>query len=240
VTRFVIVAAPRTGSNLLCTLLNSHPDVLCHHEVFNPGGIYYALDFRGGRLDLGSPAARDRDPLAFLDRLYWADLGHRCVGFKWTRGQEPSVLTRVAGDPRVRTILLRRRNRLKVYASEQVALRTGQWEVYRREDLGRERPMVRVGLAELLGFVEAYEAFYASLRRTAGPLLEVDFEDLFDVGVQGRMLRFLGVDPVPLPLRAASVKQNPTDLRLMIENFDDLAASLARSGLAAELHDRGC
>ena len=37
-TRFVILAAPRSGSNLLCTLLNSHPEILCHHEVFNPVG----------------------------------------------------------------------------------------------------------------------------------------------------------------------------------------------------------
>ena len=37
-TRFVILAAPRSGSNLLCTLLDSHPEILCHHEVFNPVG----------------------------------------------------------------------------------------------------------------------------------------------------------------------------------------------------------
>ena len=45
-TRFVILAVPRTGSNLLCTLLNSHPEILCHHEVFNPQGIFTALTHR--------------------------------------------------------------------------------------------------------------------------------------------------------------------------------------------------
>ena len=28
---------------MLCTLLGSHRDVLCHHELFNPDGAYYAL-----------------------------------------------------------------------------------------------------------------------------------------------------------------------------------------------------
>jgi LPS sulfotransferase NodH len=65
--RFVILAAPRTGSNWLCSLLNSHPDVLCHHELFNPSGVFYALGHRDGALDLGTPEERDRRPLAFLE-----------------------------------------------------------------------------------------------------------------------------------------------------------------------------
>ena len=68
-TRFVILAAPRTGSNLLCTLLNSHPQVLCHHEVFNPGGVFTALDYHGDGLHVDALAQRDADPLAFLDRV---------------------------------------------------------------------------------------------------------------------------------------------------------------------------
>ena len=38
--RFVILAARRSGSNLLCSLLGSHPHVRCHHELFNPNGIF--------------------------------------------------------------------------------------------------------------------------------------------------------------------------------------------------------
>ena len=37
---------------MLCTLLGSHPEILCHHEVFNPSGIFYALYYRDGRIDL--------------------------------------------------------------------------------------------------------------------------------------------------------------------------------------------
>ena len=41
---------------MLCTLLGSHEDVLCHHELFNPRGVFYALELRDGSFDLG----RDR------------------------------------------------------------------------------------------------------------------------------------------------------------------------------------
>src|SRR4051794_40219654 len=61
-TRFVILAAPRTGSNMLVTLLGSHPDVLCHHELFNDTGIYYAVPLRGGGFDLGTMEDRLHDP----------------------------------------------------------------------------------------------------------------------------------------------------------------------------------
>ena len=51
---------------MLCTLLGSHRDVLCHHELFNPDGAFYALELRDGSFDLGGIGERDRDPLAFL------------------------------------------------------------------------------------------------------------------------------------------------------------------------------
>ena len=97
-TRFVILAVPRTGSNLLCTLLNSHPQVLCHHEVFNPQGVFTALDYRGQGLNVESLQQRDDDPRGFLDRVWQTGTADTCVGFKWTRGQNETVLKSVLGD----------------------------------------------------------------------------------------------------------------------------------------------
>ena len=76
--RFAIVAAPRTGSNMLCTMLNAHPEILCHHEIFNPAGIHYALDHRDGQFELGSMAERDRYPTAFLPQGLRASLRTQC------------------------------------------------------------------------------------------------------------------------------------------------------------------
>ena len=35
ITRFLVVCGPRTGSNMLCSALNSHPRIVCFREVFN-------------------------------------------------------------------------------------------------------------------------------------------------------------------------------------------------------------
>ena len=80
--RFVVLAVPRTGSNLLCTLLNSHPEILCHHEVFNPQGIFLALSHRDQVQQFGDMTDRDQEPLAFLESVWDSGANHRCVGFK--------------------------------------------------------------------------------------------------------------------------------------------------------------
>src|SRR5207249_4299870 len=105
-SRFVILAAPRTGSNMLCTILDSHPAILCHHEIFNPDGIFYALRLRDGSFSLGSMEDRRRAPLDFLARVWEADLGHAYIGFKMTHRQNPVVFDAVVNDPGVKKIVL--------------------------------------------------------------------------------------------------------------------------------------
>jgi LPS sulfotransferase NodH len=241
-TRFVILAVPRTGSNLLCTLLNSHPQILCHHEVFNPQGVFTALDYRGRGLAVESLRQRDNDPLGFLDHVWQTGTANTCVGFKWTRGQTVDVLKSVVGDSRVKKIVLRRRNRIKTFVSDKIAQQTLQWEVYSQDELIMPRPRIHVDAAELLQHIASNQLFYADLSadlaRQGQPLLEVDYETLLDRSGPARMLEFLDVSP-DLPLTATSVKQNSTDLRDTIANFAELAASLPDDGLITELHDCG-
>lgn len=239
VTRFVILAVPRSGSNMLCTLLHSHPAVLCHHEVFNPGGIFYAVPLRG-TLDLGTRDERDRNPLGFLRRIWQTPLGRAAVGFKMTHRQNEAVYRHVLADAGVRKIVLRRRNRLRTYVSRLLAERTGVWEAYRPEDLPRARQRVRVdpdALCEHLAFNEAYYTEVEQALRAAGQQsLGVHFEELNRPGMRAQLLRFLGVGPASL--RVQSVRQNSPDLRDLVVNYDEIEAALRGTELAADLHAR--
>ncbi len=241
--RFVIVAARRTGSNLLCTLLDSHPAILCHHEIFNPRGIFYALSLRRGGFELGTMEERDRDPVAFVARIWGRPEGHRCVGFKLTCGQAEPVLAHALADRSVRKIVLRRRNRLKAYVSERIAERLDQWEVYDERELLPVRPRVEVDAGRLKCHVAEVERFYRSLadrlEDTRQGCLRVDYEDLGDPGERARLLRFLDLEPEGALLEARSVKQNPRDLRELVANFDALAEALEGDPLRDELFDLG-
>jgi hypothetical protein len=239
-TKFVIIAAPRTGSNFLCTLLGSHPQILCHHEIFNPRGIQYALEFRDGRFAPGGLLERDADPIGFLARLWKIPTQCTCVGFKMTRGQAESVLDHVLHDPSIKKIVLRRRNRVKTLVSELIAQATDQWELYDAETK-IEPPRIVVTAAQVHAHAAENDSFYDAIVRllisTNQRFIELEYETLDRPAEHMRMLRFLGVSSLESPLASVSIKQTPQNLRLVIENFEELDLSLAGTEYQRELRD---
>lgn len=240
-TRFAILAAPRTGSNYLCTLLNSHPEILCHHELFNPRGIFYAVDHRDGSIDLGSVADRDRRPLEFLQDVWLAGAGATCTGFKMTRDQDDVVIRHLLDDSAVLKIVLRRGNRLKTFVSQLIAEQTDRWEAYDTTEFPRGVGKVRVDVASLEAHVARNERFYDSvlrpLRARRQRFIEVMYEELHSRSEHRRLLTFLGVNAIHEPLSSSSVKQNPRNLRAVIANFAEVESALRGSAYADELHD---
>lgn len=232
--RFVILSARRSGSNLLCTLIDSHPDALCHHELFNPRGIFTALDLRNTATPLHDIAARERDSLAYLAQVWRYARGHACVGFKMTPDQHPEILQAVLDDAGVAKIVLRRNNPLRALVSERIADITGRWEAYAGEAEPAPHPRIHVERDELDRHVRQVEAFYDALtnvmQRSGQRWLELRYESLFDPGEQRRLCDFLGLSP--RTLQARSIRQNPEPLEYLLDNADALRRSLASTPLA--------
>lgn len=236
--RFVIFAAPRTGSNWVCSTLNSHPEILCHHEIFNPEGMHYALDHRGGDLDLGTLAEREREPRVVIERLWREGFGKRAIGFKLNRGQSPAAFDAVLADAGVRKIILTRRNKVKTYVSELVAQRTGRWESYGQPAQRAPAVRVEVDAGSLLAHIALNESYYARLRgsleASGQRYLSCAYEDLRSEAEWARIIEFIGVEP-RTGLRAGTSKQNPCDLRDLVSNFAELEAALRGTGLEPSL-----
>ena len=237
--RFVVLAAPRAGGDRLCALLDSHPRVLCHDELFHPQGIHVARR-AGERLDLGSVEARDRDPLGLLDRAWRAHLGHQCVGFALGLGQEPRALDHVLSDPAIRKIVLRHRNRVRTFVAEALAARGAA----REGDAGSPPPAeprpLTVPAATLRAHAERNAAFYAAVQRrlvAAGrPWIEATPERLAEPAERERILAFLGVARAPL-VETTRGAQPP--LRDLVANFEELREALRGSELEEELCAEG-
>jgi hypothetical protein len=239
VTRFVILAAPRTGSNWLCTLLDSHPRVLCHREIFNPGGIHTALSLPPGALDLGPLDERDRDPEALLRRVWAADCGHAAVGFKLNRESTPGAFAPVLDDRGVRKIALRRDNRLRTCVSELLAIQTGAWESLPGSPPGAPRQRLRLTASQVRAHAARNARYYAGLtshlRRSGQAWLETRYEDLGERDEHARLLGFLDLERAPEGLRGASARRNPEPLRTLVANFDELREELRGSPFEEEL-----
>lgn len=237
--RFVIFAAPRTGSNLLCSLLNSHPDILCHHGLFNPAGIHYALDHRSGDLNLGTTAERDRDPKGFLERVWQNHRGSCAIGFKFNLGENETAAQTVLRDPAVKKVLLNRRNRIKTYVSERIAIETELWESY--EESAAPGWKVRVERDALMAHITRNRQYYAEIERALADseqtFFKIEYERLApDSGGLCELLSYLGCTPGVLTPGCS--KRNPDDLREAISNFDELARHLQGTNLESELYQQ--
>jgi LPS sulfotransferase NodH len=242
--RFVILNAPRTGSNFLCTVLNSHPAILCHHEIFNPHVIGVARHLQNGDFCLGTMEERERDPIEFLERVWRASLGRRAVGFKLCLWQHEAAYRSVLSDPVVRKIVLKRRSRVRTFVSLLLARQTGEWVVYDDRGAPAPRPKVHVDREALLDNDTLHRRYYdeteRALRDSGQDYALLWYEDLFSTREIERALDFLGVEGPPALPHGQTRKLAPLSLKDVISNFDSLSEALRGSELEPELHDLGC
>ncbi|HTL70968.1 MAG TPA: sulfotransferase [Candidatus Eisenbacteria bacterium] len=150
---FFVLAARRTGSNLLLSYLNSVPGVSFAPEILHPG-MWYGV--------------RDRfiSKRAVLRHVAFSihDCPHEVCGAKFVEtqlaahGLKPSDLRRIF--PEAGFLVLYRRSVLDQLLSLRIAELTGDW-LWRREF--RVPEAVSIEPAELAAFHAATSAFYRSL-----------------------------------------------------------------------------
>jgi len=228
VVRFVILAAPRTGSNMLSSQLNSHQDILCHHELYNPNGVFYALNLRETDFSIGGMnlSERDKNPLAFLDQIWENTQGYSHVGFKMTHYQNREVFDAVLADVSILKIVLSRRNIVKTYVSKLIAEQREVWEYYGDEPIKTLKKKVYVDPLGLQADVKYNESFYLDinhrLKETNQNAFLINYEALKNSNFLP-LLSFLGC--ANQLLEAKSQKQNPEDLIELVENYQELRQS---------------
>jgi hypothetical protein len=221
-------------------MLDSHPDILCHHEVFNPTGIHRSLAYKNSPLSFGTVEERDRDPWTFMRRVYGFTDGASAVGFKLGPGglyNWPLLSLFLAH--RVRKIVLERRGWLHAYTSTLIARQTQVWSRPVSSSAGPTGQMaVRVEPEAFRRFVRKRQFFYLAaktlLRSTAQPWMSLAYEDIAKPEAIERILRFLGAR-TDVQLTTKTEKQNSADLRDRISNLTELRAALAGTSFAAGL-----
>ena len=243
VARFVILNAPRTGSNYLCTVLNSHPDILCHHEIFNPHVVGVARHLQQSGFVLGTIEERERDPHEFLERVWRTPMGRKCVGFKLCWRQHPIALSSVLADAGVRKIVLKRRNPVKSFVSLLLARQTGEWVIYDDVPRPAPRPRIEVDVASMRETIAFNEAYYREIETTLAASgqshLELFYEQLFSRDSREAILEFFGLPAgTEASMAGQSWKLAPASLSEVIANFDEVGAALRGTELEAHLYSQ--
>mmetsp|Transcript_21409 Transcript_21409/g.52801 ORF Transcript_21409/g.52801 Transcript_21409/m.52801 type:complete len:359 (-) Transcript_21409:93-1169(-) len=231
---FVILSHQRCGSNLLCGLLNSHPEVAMHNELFHDQRVF---SYRWSVPPEWSAAERDKRPLDFLVEALTGSgalrsgspNGPKASGFKlfpehWRRSEEcHAAFDQLLGDKRVKKVILVRENRLHTCVSMMRAGATGHYNVGNLDDVP-----VTITPPEYQRFVDAYDSTFDFYRAhlSGQSVCTITYEAL--IGERGdeqvqRLLRFIGVqEDVKLLVNLSTVKQTLRPVKEGITNYEEV------------------
>jgi LPS sulfotransferase NodH len=250
---FVVFGNQRTGSTLVTTRLNSHPQVICYEEVFLPWldsepSLRDWLDASGRPQWLRAvPGIR----ASFLEELFnrnrLPDRDVAAIGFKimynqmalWPRFsylapragrlfQDRALLSWLHRNQAIIVHTLRR-NHLKILVSHQLAAQSGR---YHSRDSATGSHRVVVPLRGLKARLRRIEVAEKVARRTilGLPTIEIRYEEY--TGERGpeldaRLCEALGLAVPASGLSTELTKVSSDDLRDTVVNYDQVAACLS-------------
>lgn len=222
---FVILTEGRTGSQLLVTLLDSHPSIHCAGEILGSEPV--------------APGEPERALEMTFDRVRAARRGggEPRFGFKLPWGCLLTDRRLLVGllECGTRCIVQYRRNKLEMYVSMRLAQING--------DFSSSRPYAAQSLEidpeHLLETIAAFERHEREMLETTGrwPRTLVSYEAMVADPDVPWVQDFLGV---PLrPLRAATTRARLRPLRSTIRNYEQIASLLRDGPYAAFLEEAG-
>ena len=230
---YVVLGHARTGTNLLCSLLNSHPNVTCAYEVLHPEDAGLRQKFHQDMVEntehwLKPGVGREqKDAIEYIESrlLPRAGAGHP-FGPKILYWQVQKLgLFNYLARHNFRFLHMTR-NPVEVHVSQLQAQQSGQWFLG-RDEAQQAAPPMEVDLSELTAFCRLYRKQLSKYDRIGPERFSVDYKDLCKdpQSVMDRVFRFLGVQPVAVD--SYSRKQQSWNIRDRIMNFDDLLENAA-------------
>lgn len=230
VTKFVIMSDSRSGTSLLSETLYSHPEILCHGEVFHPNPVHH---LRGTLKPLSVEEIkrrREEDPARFIDEVF-DQPNYGAVGFKMWRAQNPEYCDRLLADPSVLKIIYERENVLARYSSSRLVKATG---VYNMTPSGKRsqalEKLVSFDAGSFRSYLERHRELFEHYRAKArGRVLDLTYSDLVRNGFS-EVLTFLGVEDIPLSPQKARLHSSDILSRFEPDAQDTIFRTLNEIG----------
>jgi LPS sulfotransferase NodH len=226
---FVVLGHARTGTNLLCSLLNSHPTVSCAYEVLHPDDPQLRQKFHREMVEPTehwlelSPGREKKNTITYIEsRLVpKASVSHPFG---------PKILYWQVQKLKLFTYLARHnfnflhiaRNPVEVYISHEQAQQTGQWFLGMGDTRHQAAPPLDVDPLKLTTFCRSYLDQVRRYNRIGHRLYAVDYADLCGnpQQVMDQVFEFLGVPSVAVD--SYSRKQQSWKIMDRISNFEYL------------------
>lgn len=234
--KFVVVGVQRTGTTLIRTAIDSHPDIYCAGEVFKVASLRVEQSYRGedgyaqykskNRLNVLKHYLR-RSALTreYLDHLY-ATGAHQAIGFKLMYNQSrqfPTIIPYLKSQ-QVKVIHVVRENTLKTLVSRLTARVRGKY--HSTVQLGAIK--ISLPIATLVKRLQGIEYQSRQWGEVFGGdnYVRVVYEEFVQNQSEesARIVDYIGVRK--LAIESPLVKLNPDDLSDIVENYDQVVRVL--------------
>lgn len=214
-TNFVIVAHARSGSHMINSLLNSHPDIRSNGEKFNL-------------------VNQEECDLLFSEYATIPDKTEKILGFKLAyqlrTNKRNDIWSKILKNNQFKVIHWYRSNLLRVYVSREIATKTEKW-MGRGEQPGLSDKKIMVDMDQCMRWINKMSHLHTLIQFDFRHHLcfSVSYENfLFDKNKAIEILNFLGVDST-IQLSTDLIRQNPEPLDQLIINYHEFAAAFQKT-----------
>lgn len=212
---FFILGYPRSGSTLLLSYLNSHPNIRCINEPLD-GSVYYGFS---------NQIKEPKLALSFL-KLSLTCTSKSLSGAKIFLGQLYNLgitLDDIVGIHRkAKFIILYRRDLLEQYLSYEIAKQKGEFSWY--PGYNEHKRTITINHHHLESYYESMTSDYRKLKTKLGQnSISICYEDICNKTAEQTLndiQEYLGCDL--RELKTSMIKQNNWKLEETIVNYDEL------------------
>lgn len=235
--KFVIVSLARSGSNLLVSMLNGHPQIICEGELFN------ALNLKRKRSAIVFWLIINFPMLYLAKRLRTAAKTQKPVyGFKLLVSQWPSDISKglmMLKKNNFQCLFLFRRNKIAQLLSLAVARQVDKWVVRSKKEYNQQTIELDLSIVErAMKEIEYNLTLYHKLKEQY-----CDFEILYEEDlllpdkngpkIAQKMADFLSIENHPL--NNYTLKTDPRSDSERISNLDEFLAYCRNAGYTKEV-----
>lgn len=209
--KFVIIAIPRSGSNLLCEQLRNHENYICNGELFHPDEIAAFLDKNLPFMDVKK---RNQNPSIFLQD-YYKHCEHnypnkKAIGFKllYSKPQIKLAYDLIMKDDSIYKIILSRKNLLASFSSQQIAASSGIWMTTKKSN----QPHNKIFFDEkkFTGYAKNITKFSSvkkELESYKQKFLELDYHDVVNLNAVKLINDFLDFETLDEEIKNIQIKK---------------------------------
>lgn len=246
--KFVVLAQPRTGSNLLSSYFASHPGVRCIIEPINPSGHDHHMqpvlsrrqpdllpddlvqDRIGRALDILFSPDRIPEHLSRNDRIGRTASGFKIMAHQIRALKKEKLFWKYLSDNHVKVVILDRHNVVMQYVSDLIVTQTRQAACWDGKPITSKVEVPLESLEENIRRI-MLEKKYLLEKCKFLPYKRLRYEQFKDnCEPVERVLEWLIGEKYSVESHLR--KQNPDSLRERVTNYDALVAELNRLGFA--------